>query len=53
MRWWTLGELQATSDIVYPIGLAELLPDVLAGRFAAEPMLICTPDGPVDPLPRP
>ena len=53
MRWWTLGELQHTPDTVYPIGIAELLPDVLAGRIAAEPLLICTPDGPVDPLPRP
>jgi 8-oxo-dGTP pyrophosphatase MutT (NUDIX family) len=53
MRWWTLGDLQQTADTVFPTGLAQLLPDVLAGRFAAEPMLICTPDGPVDPLPRP
>jgi 8-oxo-dGTP pyrophosphatase MutT (NUDIX family) len=52
MRWWTLDELQLTDDTVYPIGMAVLLADVLAGRIAAEPMLICTPDGPVDPLPR-
>lgn len=24
-RWWTRGELQATSDVVYPLCLAELL----------------------------
>jgi 8-oxo-dGTP pyrophosphatase MutT (NUDIX family) len=53
MRWWTLGELQTTDDTVYPIGMAVLLGDVLAGRIAADPLLICTPDGPVDPLPRP
>src|SRR5579871_5815532 len=29
MRWWTLGELQLTEDVVYPIGLAVLLEDVL------------------------
>jgi hypothetical protein len=33
--------------------MAVLLADVLAGRIAAEPLLICTPDGPVDPMPRP
>jgi 8-oxo-dGTP pyrophosphatase MutT (NUDIX family) len=53
MRWWTLGELRQTADTVYPIGIAELLPDVLAGRIAPQPLLICTPEGPVYPLPRP
>ena len=53
MRWWTLGELQTTDDTVYPLGMSVLLADVLAGRIAPEPLLICTPDGPVDPLPRP
>src|SRR5277367_2255374 len=52
MRWWSLSELQLTDDTVYPIGMAVLLADVLAGRIAPEPLLICTPDGPVDPLPR-
>jgi 8-oxo-dGTP pyrophosphatase MutT (NUDIX family) len=53
MRWWTLGELQLTDETVYPIGMARLLEDVLAGRIAAEPLLIATPDGPVEPPPRP
>jgi 8-oxo-dGTP diphosphatase len=53
MRWWTLAELQLTEDTVYPAGMAVLLADVLAGRVAPEPLLICTPDGPVEPLPRP
>jgi 8-oxo-dGTP pyrophosphatase MutT (NUDIX family) len=53
MRWWTLGELQLTDDTVFPAGMAVLLADVLAGRIAPEPLLICTPDGPVDPPPRP
>jgi ADP-ribose pyrophosphatase YjhB (NUDIX family) len=52
VRWWTLEELQLTDDVVYPEGLAELLPDVLAGRYAAQPLLIRTLDGPVRPLPR-
>lgn len=25
-RWWTLDELRSTSETVYPVGLAELLP---------------------------
>jgi 8-oxo-dGTP pyrophosphatase MutT (NUDIX family) len=53
IRWWTLGELQVTDDTVYPVSFAVLLEDVLAGRIAAEPLLICTPDGPVRPPPRP
>ena len=52
MRWWTLGELQLTADTVYPIGMAVLLADVLAGRIAAEPLLVATPDGPLEPPPR-
>jgi len=53
VRWWTLEELRSTGEQVYPEGLADLLPDVLAGRYAAEPLLICTLDGPVRPIPRP
>ena len=53
VRWWTLEELQFTDEQVYPEGLAELLPDVLAGRYAPEPLLICTLDGPVTPRPHP
>lgn len=53
VRWWTLEELQLTDDTVYPEGFAELLPDVLAGRYAPEPLLIRTLDGPVRPLPHP
>jgi 8-oxo-dGTP pyrophosphatase MutT (NUDIX family) len=53
IRWWTLEELQLTADVIYPEGLAELLPDVLAGRYAAEPLVIRTLEGPVQPLPHP
>ncbi|HEY1751848.1 MAG TPA: NUDIX domain-containing protein [Caulobacteraceae bacterium] len=52
VRWWTLGELQLTGEPVYPEGLAALLPEVLAGRFAAEPLVIRTLDGPVSPAPK-
>lgn len=53
VRWWTLEELRLTDEMVYPEGLGELLPDVLAGRYAPEPLVICTQDGPVTPLPHP
>jgi 8-oxo-dGTP pyrophosphatase MutT (NUDIX family) len=53
IRWWTLAELRLTDDTVYPVGFTELLSDLLAGHVAPEPLLICTPDGPVTPLPRP
>jgi hypothetical protein len=39
--------------MIYPEGLAELLRDVLAGRIAAEPLVIRTLEGPVKPVPRP
>ena len=52
LRWWSLEDLQATGDTVYPIGLAELLEDALAGRIASAPLLIATPEGPVQPVPR-
>lgn len=52
LRWWTLDELAVTPDMVYPVGLAELMPDLLAGRVPDEPLVIGTPDGPVTPLPR-
>ena len=51
MRWWTLAELMATPETVYPEGLAERLPDVLAGRFPAKPLVIRTLAGPVRPSP--
>lgn len=37
VRWWTLGELELTTDGVFPPGLAHRLPPILAGQFPAEP----------------
>ncbi len=37
-RWWTAGELEATSDLVFPVGLAGLVPRLLAGDRPAEPI---------------
>jgi 8-oxo-dGTP pyrophosphatase MutT (NUDIX family) len=40
IRWWTVPDLQATTDRVFPPGLALRLPDLIAGRLPAEPTLI-------------
>ncbi|MCO5992494.1 NUDIX hydrolase [Actinoallomurus rhizosphaericola] len=39
-RWWTVDELAATTEAVYPFGLVPLLRDLLAGRRPAEPVLL-------------
>ena len=33
-RWWTLGELQSTTEVIYPDGLASELEALLAGGVA-------------------
>lgn len=40
LRWWALGELRASAEHFYPAQLTQLLPDVLAGRFPAEPIVL-------------
>ncbi len=50
IRWWTLGDLIACRDDVYPLGLAERLPDILAGRYPPQPLILArlgaeTPQG--------
>jgi 8-oxo-dGTP pyrophosphatase MutT (NUDIX family) len=37
-RWWTPDELATTAEIVYPLGLAGLLADLVAGRTPDEPV---------------
>lgn len=37
-RWWTLAEIAACDEIIYPRAIARLLPDVLAGRWPSEPL---------------
>ncbi|MEV7777209.1 NUDIX domain-containing protein [Kitasatospora sp. NPDC088351] len=37
-RWWTLNELAAGSDTIYPLGLVELAAELVAGRIPAEPV---------------
>ena len=33
VRWWTVEDLEATNEIVFTSGLAELLPDIIARRY--------------------
>jgi hypothetical protein len=37
-RWWSPAELRATTEPVFPLGLADLLDDLVAGRVPAEPV---------------
>ena len=37
IRWWTLADLITCPEVVHPIGLTGLLPDILAGRYPATP----------------
>jgi 8-oxo-dGTP pyrophosphatase MutT (NUDIX family) len=39
-RWWPLPELAATSEVVYPPGLASLIGDWMASGPPSEPLLI-------------
>jgi 8-oxo-dGTP pyrophosphatase MutT (NUDIX family) len=32
-RWWSAADLRSTTDTVYPVQLADLLPDLLAGQW--------------------
>lgn len=36
-RWWTVDELARTTETVYPLELAALLTDLLAGRIPERP----------------
>ena len=31
-RWWPIDEISSTDEIIYPLGLVDLLTDLLAGR---------------------
>jgi 8-oxo-dGTP pyrophosphatase MutT (NUDIX family) len=37
-RWWSVDELASTTETVYPLGLAPLLAELLAGRVPEEPV---------------
>lgn len=40
IRWWTAPDLAATRDPVFPPGLAQRLPAILAGHYPPEPVVI-------------
>ena len=40
IRWWALDDLRACPEDVYPIGLTDLLPDILAGSYPTTPRQI-------------
>jgi 8-oxo-dGTP pyrophosphatase MutT (NUDIX family) len=39
-RWWTLADLQATTETVYPVGLADLVEAVVEGHTPERPVLL-------------
>jgi ADP-ribose pyrophosphatase YjhB (NUDIX family) len=36
MRWWTPAEIAASSDRIFPVVLADWLPEILAGDYPRE-----------------
>jgi 8-oxo-dGTP pyrophosphatase MutT (NUDIX family) len=40
MKWWTLGELTQTRDLIFPTSLAAHLPALIAGDIPASPLAI-------------
>jgi hypothetical protein len=39
-RWWSATELAATTEVVYPPELAELLPALVAGEVPDPPLVL-------------
>ncbi|MFF7451795.1 MULTISPECIES: hypothetical protein [unclassified Streptomyces] len=39
-RWWTLAELRATTETVYPLGLADLVTNVLKNGAPLRPVVL-------------
>jgi 8-oxo-dGTP pyrophosphatase MutT (NUDIX family) len=37
-RWWTVAQLRATTETVYPVGLADLVHEIIAGEIPAAPV---------------
>ena len=40
IRWWTLAEIEAASEQIYPDGLAKLLAPILRGIYPPEPIML-------------
>lgn len=39
-RWWTISDLRAATETVYPVGLADLVEAVVEGRTPALPVVL-------------
>lgn len=39
-RWWTAGEIETTSEVVFPAGLADLARTLHAGEVPHEPVVL-------------
>jgi len=37
-RWWSVDELRTTAETVYPLGLSDLVAELVAGRVPAAPV---------------
>jgi ADP-ribose pyrophosphatase YjhB (NUDIX family) len=42
-RWWTIGEIAASQEVIYPAGLAALLEPILRGDYPSEPLKLDLP----------
>ncbi len=40
MRWWTVDEIKATAELVFPTSLAEHLPALIRGEYPEKPIKI-------------
>ncbi len=45
VRWWSVPEIVASRETIYPPDLARLLPALIAGRLPAEPLVIYAAPG--------
>lgn len=37
-RWWSLDDLRVTAEVVYPVGLADLLVPLIEGQIPTQPI---------------
>lgn len=40
VRWWTVADILASDDIMYPLNIRDLIADIAAGQYPAVPVLI-------------
>ena len=38
LRWWSIEDIAATRETIFPNALARLLPDIIAGRLPPQPI---------------